>query len=162
MAKKKIGDIVAEELQPFLKEEGLELFRTEFVKEGKDWFLRIYIERAWEEGQDTPPPIDTDQCERTSRFLSARLDELDPIQQAYYLEVSSPGIDRPLLSDKDFSRFKGRLIEVSLYQAMDGKKTFQGHLQGLNDGNIVLKDEKGQEVLIPQEKASKTKLAFVF
>ena len=93
MAKKKIKDIVAEELEDFLKENGYELYNVEFVKEGKDWFLRVYIDKV--PAADAPEEenyISTDDCETISRYLSERLDETDPIPQNYYLEVSSPGL----------------------------------------------------------------------
>ena len=86
MAKIRIKELVAEELAGFLGENGLELYNVEFIKEGKDWFLRVYIDRT----DDSSGGISTDDCEKVSRYLSARLDELDPIEQNYYLEVSSP------------------------------------------------------------------------
>ena len=95
-----------------------ELNRTEFVKEGADWYLRIYVDKVEADGYGV---MGTDDCEAISRYLSEKLDEADPIKQNYYLEVSSPGMDRPLLKDKDFERFMGSEIEIKLYKAMDGK-----------------------------------------
>lgn len=159
MAKKKITDIVGETLVPFFEENGYELFNVEFVKEGRDWFLRVYIEKK---SNGEYVSVGTDDCEAVSRFLSARLDELDPIEQNYYLEVSSPGMDRPLISEKDFVRFRGELVDISLYKAVDGKKAISGELVGLEDGFITILDEKKQEMKIPAEQVSKTKLAVVF
>lgn len=106
--------------------------------------------------------IGTDDCEKVSRYLSAKLDELDPIKQNYYLEVSSPGIDRALIKDSDYVRFAGRFVDVTLYKAMDGRKTFYGKLSGIEDGNLIIFDEKENKIEIPMEKVSKTKLAVLF
>lgn len=159
MAKKKIKDIVADELTEFLKENDLELYNVEFVKEVKDWFLRVYIDRIL---GATGGGIGTDDCEKVSRYLSARLDELDPIEQNYYLEVSSPGMDRALLKESDYTRYAGQQVEITLYQAIDGKKTIEGNLEGLVDGNIIIIDDKENKIEIPMEKAAKTKLAVIF
>lgn len=159
MSKKKIKDLIAEELSAFLEENQYELYNIEFVKEGKDWFLRVFIDCA-EEVQDGR--IGTDDCEKVSRYLSQRLDELDPIEQNYYLEVSSPGIDRALLKEKDYVRYAGRMVDITLYQSIDGKKVLSGKLEGLVDGNIVIIDEKDNKIEIPMEKSAKTKLAVVF
>jgi len=159
MSKKKITEIAMQELKGFLHDNGYELYNVEFVKEAKDWFLRIYID--WED-YEANKYISTDDCEKVSRFLSARLDELDPIEKNYYLEVSSPGLDRVLLKEKDYSRYSGKEVDVSLYKALDGKKTFSGTLKGLADDKIVIMDEKGTEMEFPKEQVAKTKLKIVF
>lgn len=159
MAKKKIADIVSQILEPYFEEKGYELFNVEFLKEGRDWFLRVYIEKT-EGGQYVS--VSTDDCETVSRFLSAKLDELDPIEQNYYLEVSSPGMDRPLLTEKDFVRFCGEIVDISLYKGIDGKKAFTGELVGREEAHIIIRDEKGNELKIPEEQVSKTRLAVVF
>ena len=97
-----------------------------------------------------------------SRFLSAKLDEEDPIAQNYYLEVSSPGMDRILYKEKDFAKFEGKLVDVSLYKAFEGKKAYEGILVGLIDGHVVITDEKNNELKFPAEQVSKTRLAVVF
>lgn len=189
MAKKKITDIIEEIASDFLSENGLELYNTEFVKEGRDWFLRVYIDKTAEaieaakaaavakaeaaknetetegaEAAQTEPSqyVSTDDCEKVSRFLSSELDRLDPIEQNYYLEVSSPGMDRALLKDKDFERFAGEVVDISLYKATDGKKAFQGKLIGIENGNIVITDEKDKRLEFPREQVAKTKLAVIF
>ena len=166
MAKKKITEIVEEITADFLGQNGLELYNSEFVKEGKDWFLRVYIDKLPKEGADgnvEEEYVSTDDCESVSRFLSAELDRLDPIEQNYYLEVSSPGLDRALLKEKDFIRFCGHMVDISLYKAMDGKKAYQGTLKGLTDDNkIVITDEKGEEIEFPREQVAKTRLAVIF
>jgi ribosome maturation factor RimP len=158
MAKIRIKELVAELLAEFLEKNGYELYNVEFIKEGKDWFLRVYIDRM----DDSAGGVSTDDCEKVSRFLSARMDELDPIEQNYYLEVSSPGMDRALLKDSDYVRYAGRYVDVTLYQGMDGKKTFFGKLVGIEDSNLVIIDEKENRIELPMEKVAKTKLAVIF
>ena len=166
MAKKKITEIVEEITADFLGQNGLELYNSEFVKEGKDWFLRVYIDKLPKEGADgnvEEEYVSTDDCESVSRFLSAELDRLDPIEQNYYLEVSSPGLDRALLKEKDFIRFCGHMVDISLYKTIDGKKAYQGTLKGLTDDNkIVITDEKGEEIEFPREQVAKARLAVIF
>lgn len=169
MAKKKITEIVEEITADFLAENGLELYNSEFVKEGKDWFLRVYIDRlpleseGADEGESQEQYVSTDDCEKVSRFLSEELDRIDPIEQNYYLEVSSPGLDRALIKEKDFIRFCGHVVDISLYKAMDGKKTYQGILKGLTEDNkIVITDENGSEIEFPREQVAKTRLAVIF
>ncbi len=82
-----------------------------------------------------------DDCEAVSRALEAKLDEADPIEQAYILEVSSPGIDRPLKKDEDFVKYQGEMIDVKLYKAQEGRKQFQGKLLGLADGVVSLEED---------------------
>ena len=186
MAKKKITEIIEEISAEFLAQNGLELYNSEFVKEGRDWFLRVYIDKMQEaqeaakaeiaaaseraaeaaEGADEAPLpslyVSTDDCEKVSRFLSAELDRIDPIEQNYYLEVSSPGMDRTLLKDKDFARFVGEIVDISLYKALNGQKSFRGKLVGIEDGNIVITDEKENRTEFPREQVAKTKLAVIF
>ena len=156
MAGKKVKDIVAAELEGFLSENGYELYNVEFVKEGRDWFLRVYI--------DLPDPdeyVGTEDCEKVSRYLSEVLDEKDPIAQNYYLEVSPPGMDRALIRDEDYDRYAGRQVEVSLYSAINGRKKLEGTLKGLEGDEIVITDDSG-EIRLPREKVAKTKLAVIF
>ncbi|TCO79904.1 ribosome maturation factor RimP [Marinisporobacter balticus] len=151
MTKRRTIDIVEEMVVPFIDDTELELVDTEFVKEGPNWFLRVYI--------DKPSGVSLDDCQLVSKFLSEKLDEADPIEQNYYLEVSSPGLDRSLKKDKDFETYKGRMIDVYLYHALDGKKLIEGELIGIQDGSVVLKIHTDEELKIPREKISKVKLA---
>lgn len=162
MAKKKIIELVENELTTFLQQEGYVLYHMEFVKESKDWYLRIFIEKAPEIPGEWPKDVGTDDCEKVSRFISGRLDALDPIEQNYFLEVSSPGMDRPLLKDRDFKRYQGELIDISLYEPVNGVKSITGRLTGHSDGYIDIKDEKGNDLHLPREKVSKVKLSVVF
>ncbi len=161
MAKSKITEVTERLLAGFLEERGLELYRTEFVKEGKDWFLRVFIDRL-PDSSGAAAYVSTDDCEAVSRYLSQRLDEEDPIEQAYYLEVSSPGLDRVLLRERDYLRFAGHPVEVSLYRAVDGKKHYTGRLVGWQEGNLVLQDEKGDSLAFPAEAVARTKLLVIF
>ena len=159
MAKKKITEIAEEILKDFLENNGYELYDIEFVKEAKDRFLRVYID--WDQvGQERY--IGTDDCEKVSRYLSEKLDELDPIEAGYYLEVCSPGIDRALLKDKHYTRYAGREVDISLYKATDGRKKYTGVLKGLTDGIITITDEKGEVIEFPKEMVAKTKLKVTF
>lgn len=158
MAKGKIKEIVSDILTPFLAENGLELYNVEFIKESKDWFLRVYIDKAWEVEEAY---IGIDDCELVSRYLSSRMDELDPIEQNYYLEVSSPGMDRALIHDRDYIKYKGRQVEISLYQNIDGRKHYEGALVGMEDGAIVIIDAENKTIKLPSEAVAKTKLKVV-
>ena len=158
MAKNRIKDLIEEELSEFLSENGYELYNVEFIKEGKDWFLRVYIDRT----DESAGGISTDDCEKVSRYLSEKLDELDPIEQNYYLEVSSPGMDRALIKDSDYIKYAGRFVDIALYQGLNGKKAYFGKLVGIQDGNLVILDEKENRIEIPMEKVAKTKLAVIF
>lgn len=159
MAKKRITDLVEEMTGSFLAENGLELYNCEFAKEGKDWFLRVYIDKA--DGK-VDSYVSTDDCELVSRFVSQKMDEEDPIAQNYYLEVSSPGMDRILYKEKDFVKFTGQQVDVSLYKGIDGQKMFSGILVGAIDGNVVIKDEQNNELKFPAEQVANTRLAVVF
>lgn len=136
MGKKKITDVVTELAGDFLAENGYELYNTEFVKEGRDWFLRVYIDKV-PEAQDY---ISTEDCEKVSRFLSEKLDESDPIEQNYYLEVSSPGMDRPLITPEHYERYVGHEVEIKLYKAIDGVKNINGILESFDKeaGTVVI------------------------
>ncbi|MCT4606764.1 MAG: ribosome maturation factor RimP [Marinisporobacter sp.] len=153
MAKKRVTEVVEELVLPFIQDTELELVDVEFVKEGQNWFLRVYIDKL--------DGVTLDDCQHVSEYISEKLDEVDPIEQNYYLEVSSPGLDRPLKKDKDFERYKGRGVEVHLYQSLNGKKRIEGELVGLENEFIVLKMDSDEELKIPREKVSKVKLSVI-
>lgn len=108
-----------------------ELVDVEYVKE-RDWYLRVFVDKAG--------GIDLDDCQAISEKLGAKLDEISIINGAYILEVSSPGIDRILKKDKDFIREAGKLVDVTLYAPLNGKKLFVGELEGRDDKFLRLKD----------------------
>ena len=168
MAKKKITDVVTELAGDFLTENGYELYNTEFVKEGRDWFLRVYVDLAQPDKEnqadgEEPRYISTEDCEKVSRFLSEKLDEADPIEQNYYLEVSSPGLDRPLIKPEHYARYVGEEVEVKLYKAIDGVKNLQGVLESFDAESgavVVTVDGKTYELTLAD--IAKANLAVVF
>lgn len=133
MAGSKIERLVTQLALPEAEKLGFELVDVEFVKEGSTWFLRIYI--------DKPGGIMIDDCELMNDAIEPLLDEADPISQAYYLEVCSPGLDRPLKTDRDFEKYKGELVEVNLYKALNGEKHFEGRLIGRESGVVTILEE---------------------
>ncbi|MBQ3185817.1 MAG: ribosome maturation factor RimP [Firmicutes bacterium] len=157
MAKKKITEIAAEMMADFLAAEGYELYNIEFVKEGKDWFLRVYVDMASGEGY-----IGTEDCEKVSRFLSEKLDEEDPIEQNYYLEVSSPGMDRPLLTKAHYERYVGSEVEIRLYKGKDGTKNIQGVLDSIEGETVTVTDHDNKKWELELAEIAKANLAVIF
>lgn len=150
----KIEQLTQELAEPIAKQIGCEVIEAEYKKEGSDYFLRVYLDR--EDGG-----VDLDACEYVSRRLEAELDRLDPIKDAYYLEVCSPGLDRPLKRDKDFERFLGSAVEVKFFAAHDGKKELEGTLAGYADGMVTV--ECGSETItFPKSEAAYVRLAVQF
>ncbi|PIE03850.1 MAG: ribosome maturation factor RimP [Acidobacteria bacterium] len=125
-------------LEKILLEEHVELVCLEFKKQGKSWLLRVFI--------DTPDGVTLDDCERVSRRISDYLDEADPIEQAFSLEVSSPGIDRPLVKPKHFERFTGERIQIKLYRATNGKKAITGKLVEFQGDQLTILDESDKQI----------------
>ena len=125
-----------------------ELVDVEYVKE-RDWYLRVFVDKAG--------GIDLDDCQALSEKLSARLDERDIIEGAYILEVSSPGIDRILKKDRDFVREAGKVVDVTLYAPIDGKKIFTGVLEGRDEKSLHLK-----EISLPRDKVAQVRLHIDF
>lgn len=140
--------------EPIAEELNYELVDLEFVKENSDYFLRVYIHK---EGG-----VSLDDCQNMSELLSDKLDEVDPIDVAYYLEVSSPGLDRPLKTDKDLNRNLGKQLEVSLYRALDGMKKIDGMLESYNNEELILITESDESIKIPRDIVSLIKLAVKF
>ncbi|MGI6211242.1 MAG: ribosome maturation factor RimP [Anaerovoracaceae bacterium] len=158
MAKtQKAAKLVSGILDGFLEEHGLELYHVEYAKQGKDWYLTVNIDIP-----DDSRYISTEDCELVSRYLSEKLDESGEMKSKYYLVVCSPGMDRVLYEQKDYDRFRGKLVDVRLYKNVDGKKEYQGVLVGLIDGNVVIRDEENQELKFPLDLVSRTSLAVVF
>lgn len=142
---------------PILSDMHLELVDIEYVKEGKSWFLRIFIDK---EGG-----VDIEECGLVSEKVSEKLDENDPIKDPYYLEVSSPGAERPLKKPEDFVRFVGSNVNVKLYEPLNGLKTIEGKLIGFDEelATIEYKDKtRTKTVEIPYKKIAKARLAVVF
>lgn len=133
----KLTDRIFELLEPAVNNLGYELYEVEFQKEYDNWVLTLFIDR--------PEGVDLDDCERVSNAVDPILDEADPIEQAYYLSVSSIGIDRPLKKDKDFQRNIGKKLDIRLYAPMDGKKEFTGELVSFGEESFIVKTDKGEK-----------------
>ena len=167
MAKKKITDIVGDLLDGFLDENGYELYHTEFVKEGRDWFLRVYVDlKSSADAEGNEQYVSTDDCEKVSRYLSEKLDEADPIEQNYYLEVSSPGMDRPLIKPDHFRRYTGQEVEIKLYKAIRGVKNIEGVLLDFapdgNDYRVKVRDHNDEEWIMQLSEVAKASKAVTF
>lgn len=153
-----ITENVQELVTPITNELGLELVDVEFIKEGNDWFLRVYV--------DTPNrDIDIEQCALVSEKLSEELDRTDPIPQNYFLEVSSPGAERPLNKDEDFAEAIGQFIYIKTYAPVNGMKEFEGFLlaYGPDGAEIEMKIKTRKlTILIEREKIALARLAIDF
>ncbi|MBL0388952.1 ribosome maturation factor RimP [Tumebacillus sp. ITR2] len=153
MTKRKVTEIVEELAAPIVEGEGLELVDVEYKKEGANWFLRIFI--------DKPEGVDIDDCGRVSEKVSDMLDEVDPIPDSYFLEVSSPGAERPLKKPADFERSIGKQVYITTYEPVEGQKTFEGVLAGY-DGDQVTVTEAKKTITLSAEKIASARLAVVF
>ncbi len=120
-------------LAPIVEEAGFELVDVEYVKEAGCWYLRGYI--------DKPGGITVNDCEAVSRVFSDRLDEDDFIEDSYIMEISSPGLDRPLKKDKDFARSMGKAVEIRTYRPIDRQKEFSGVLTAYDDNSVTIDDD---------------------
>ena len=155
MAKREVYEQKTEALlMPLMEAHQFELVDVEFVKEAGTWFLRAYI--------DKPGGITIDDCEVVSRALSDLLDEKDFIEEAYILEVSSPGLGRPLKKDKDFDRSLGESVEVRLFRAIDRQKEFTGMLKAWDKETITLEFEDEAVLIIERANIALIRLAFDF
>jgi len=137
---------ILEKVEPVVENElatrGIEVVDVQYKNQRGRWVLQVFI--------DTPSGVDLDTCQTASEIVGRALDREDIIPSSYVLEVSSPGLDRVLKKDKDFERFKGRRIKLKTYQAINGRKNFQGTLLGLENGQIRI-DLEGSVLGIPRE-----------
>lgn len=155
----RVVDVVKEAVLPVVDERNFELVDIEFLKEGKNWFLRIYI--------DKPGGIDIEECAWVSERVSDIMDQMDPdpIPQAYFLEVSSPGAERPLKTDKDLQNAVGSYVNLSYYQAIDGEKSHEGTLLEVTEDSVKLEIKiktRVKTIEIPREKIARARLAIQF
>ncbi|MFC6315111.1 ribosome maturation factor RimP [Lapidilactobacillus achengensis] len=146
-------------VMPILNANHFQLVDLEYQKEGKSWYLRLYI--------DKPGGIDIEECALVSELVSEKLDGMDPdpIPQAYFLEVSSPGAERPLKNERDYQNAVDQYIHVSLYQAINKAKVYEGYLRELSDTELTLeyKDRGRQKsVVISRENIAQARLAIEF
>lgn len=137
-----------------MEEYGFELVDVEYVKEGGTWYLRAYI--------DKPGGISIDDCEAVSRRLSDILDEKDYIEDSYIMEVSSPGLGRPLKKEKDFARSVGKEVEIRTYCMIDRQKEFAGILKGYDADTVTVILEDGTEKAFDKSDIALIRLAFDF
>ena len=152
--RKSIEATIEEIVQPIVDSKNFEIVDIEYVKEAGEYYLRVYLDK---EGG-----ISLSDCELVSRELSEILDQKDPIKDNYFLEVSSPGLDRPLKKDKDFERYKGRDVEIKLYKSMNGSKQFEGELVGLTEDNNIKVIIDGEEVDFTRKEVALIRLAIKF
>ena len=133
----KVTDLVASFARPIVEQHGCELWDVEYVREGSDYFLRLYLDK---EGG-----VDITDCERISRAVDPILDEKDPIQGSYHFEVCSAGLERTLKRPQDFERFMGSPITVKLYRPRNGLKEIPAVLRGYDNGKVTV--EAGKETI---------------
>ncbi|HEX7713811.1 MAG TPA: ribosome maturation factor RimP [Bacillota bacterium] len=153
MPKERIEDLVSRLAEPLAQELGYELVEVEYHKEGPNWVLRCMI--------DYPAGVGLNECQRFSEALSELLDREDPIPGSYLLEVTSPGVERPLVKDRDFIRFTGNRIEVRLNQPIGGSRRLQGLLTGVRDSENekwIQIDINGSMMEIPRKTIVKAHL----
>lgn len=141
-------------LLPLLEQHQFELVDVEYVKEAGTWYLRAYIDK---EGG-----ITVDDCEIISRQLSDWLDQEDFIEDSYIMEVSSPGLGRPLKKDKDFARSLGEEVEVRLYKPRNKQKEFTGFLKAYDENTVTIEMEDGSEEVFDRPEIALIRLAFDF
>lgn len=125
-------ELLVEGLVHEILPEEFELVDTEYVKEGSEWYLRIFVDKKAENDR-----ITLNDCQQISHIVSDLLDKKDLIKEHYMLEISSPGLDRALKKERDFIRERGKEVELKLYKPLDGRKEYEGTLIGLTEDDIV-------------------------
>ena len=141
---------VWEIVEPFAEELGLKIWDVRFLKEGSSWYLRIFI--------DKDGGVSIDDCVDLTHAINKPLDEADPIEQAYFLEVSSPGVERDLVRDEHFTAYIGEKIKVKMIRPVEGKREFSGVLENYDDGNITIRLEDESGFTFTKKEASFVKL----
>ncbi len=147
---RQVVERVAAAARPLAEAEGLELVAVEYQREAGGWVLRVYLEK--------PGGIGLDDCQRVSQQLGDLLDVEDLIDHAYTLEVSSPGLERPLVLEADFARFAGRLVRLQTATPLEGQRRFRGRLLGIAGGTVRLEAEGGRQVAIPHAAIERARL----
>ena len=153
MAKKDYEARTEALLEPIVTEYGVRVYDVEYVKEGSDWYLRAYI--------DKDAGVTIDDCENVSRALNDRLDEEDFIEDAYILEVSSPGLGRKLTKERHFMQSMGLEVEVKTYKPIDKRKEFVGILTAYDNGAVTI-EEDGKPRTFSKDEVANVKLTFDF
>lgn len=147
-------EVELEQLVQGVLSDEFELVDVEYVKEGPYFYLRVFIDR---EGG-----LDIEDITDVTREINLVLDEKDPIQEQYFLEVSSPGLDRALKKDRDFIREKGKEVELKLYRSKDGKKQYEGRLMGLDEEGCIVVECEGKEYSFDKKEVAVVKLKVNF
>jgi len=147
MAKKSVTEVIENLIKGFVESHGMELVDVEFVKEGPNRYLRVFIDKEEEK-------ISLDDCKLISDFINERIDDLDPIKENYFLEVSSPGIERPLKKARDFERHIGHTVQAKLFSPLEGRKIIDGVLKSYVDDNVAIDIGNNEVVVIPRDKIS--------
>ena len=142
--------------EPVVLSQGLELVDVEFQRERQGWVLRLYIDRI-----DRPGGVTLGDCVKISEVLSDLLDAKDFIHHAYHLEVSSPGVDRPLKKPEDFHRFAGDKVKVQLREPLDGRRNFTGLLRGIENDEVLVEID-GQTFRLPRAQIKKAHIKYEF
>jgi len=153
----KIAETVKQLIEPTLNDLHIELVDLKYVKEGKNWVLKIFI--------DSPQGVDLDMCTMVSEKVGQILDEEDPIQDAYFLEVSSPGAERPLKGPEDYKKAVGKNVRITTYEAVNGQSVFEGVLQVADDDQVtvtVQEKTKTKTYDIPVKLIASARLAIIF
>ncbi|MGD9677156.1 MAG: ribosome maturation factor RimP [Vulcanibacillus sp.] len=150
----KVTQKIEEIVLPIIKELNLELFNIEYKREGNNWFLRIFIDKS--DGE-----VDIDDCGKVSENLSIQLDKVDPIPNAYFLEVSSPGAERPLRNEKDILNSINKKIHITTTELINNQKIFEGILENFENNTLTVKCDK-LKVEISYDLIASIRLAVVF
>jgi len=146
MAKKSVTQLVEDLILDFVEAQGMELVDVEFVKEGQHRYLRVFIDKEEDK-------ISLDDCKVVSTFLNEKMDELDPIKENYFLEISSPGLERPLKKPRDYEKNQGKVVQAKLFSPIDGRKIIDGILIGLEDNKVSI-DIGDEVIVVPKDKIS--------
>lgn len=154
MARKEYEKMTEELITPIIDAHHFELVDVEWIKEGSNWYLRVYIDK---EGG-----ITVDDCEIINREFGDVLDEKDYISENYIFEVSSPGLDRPLKKEKDFVRSIGKDVEIRLYKPIDKKKEYVGTLESYDKNSVTIALEDGQKMTFERSAIALIRLAFFY
>ena len=139
--------------EPYVRDAGFDLIEVQYGREQRGTVLRLFIDRPG----DGVGGINVDDCERVSRDVSAALDVADKISQAYQLEVSSPGLDRPLRRERDFARFAGESARIRLVEGVEGRRNFTGTIRGAKDGRVEIACD-GRSYELPIEDIARANL----
>ncbi len=153
-SRENIIQLVQKTVQPVLDSLGLELVEVVFGFGGRSALLRLFI--------DKPDGVTLNDCERVSRFLGTALDVEDPILTRYTLEVSSPGLDRPLKKQDDFRRFQGKLVRIKTHEPVEGQQLLIGRLADYEESGIQIILKEGKTVKIPFQNIEKARLEVEF